>query len=194
VKIVLAGETNVGKTCVAHRYVEDVFSADRHITVGASFLAKRIEKDGNMYKLHIWDTAGEAKFHSITPLYYRNADICLLVYSVIDKDSITRLPRWLKDIHDNAPEGVVIVLIGNKSDLAEEHREVKYEEGKKIADENKILFAETSAFSASGIAEAFDEALSRLPPPRVDPTDPVQGPQMRDIIGGGGGKKMNCCK
>uniref|UniRef100_A0A669QXI3 RAB2A, member RAS oncogene family n=1 Tax=Phasianus colchicus TaxID=9054 RepID=A0A669QXI3_PHACC len=124
------------------------------LTIGVEFGARMITIDGKQIKLQIWDTAGQESFRSITRSYYRGAAGALLVYDITRRDTFNHLTTWLEDARQHSNSNMVIMLIGNKSDL-ESRREVKKEEGEAFAREHGLIFMETSAKTASNVEEAF---------------------------------------
>ena len=135
-KIVLVGNSAVGKTCIATRYKEGKFTNDHKPTVGASYFQKNFQfPDGSTLKLHIWDTAGQEKFKSVAPLYYKDAHAALIVYAIDDEASFIAVDNWIEQLqmHSNMDKMVKIV-VGNKSDLEKERRKVPMKDGKKYAE------------------------------------------------------------
>uniref|UniRef100_A0A3Q3XHJ1 Uncharacterized protein n=1 Tax=Mola mola TaxID=94237 RepID=A0A3Q3XHJ1_MOLML len=131
-----------------------LFQPVHDLTIGVEFGARMITIDGKQIKLQIWDTAGQESFRSITRSYYRGAAGALLVYDITRRDTFNHLTTWLEDARQHSNSNMVIMLIGNKSDL-ESRREVKKEEGEAFAREHGLIFMETSAKTASNVEEAF---------------------------------------
>lgn len=153
-KYIIIGDTGVGKSCLLLQFTDNRFRPDHDLTIGIEFGARLITVDGKAIKLQIWDTAGQESFRSITRAYYRGATGALLVYDISRRDTFNHLARWLEEARQNANPNMVIMLIGNKSDL-EDGREVAYEEGARFAQENGLIFLETSAKTAANVEEAF---------------------------------------
>lgn len=154
-KVVLVGDTKVGKSCILSRFVQGTFDRDIPATIGAAFFTKVLTTSSGNVRLQLWDTAGQEKFRSLTPMYYRSAAVAVLVYDVTSKDSLEGLEAWSAEIADKAPHNIKIVVIGNKTDLTEE-RQVREEEGRELADQlNAVVFGETSAKNGDGIEEVF---------------------------------------
>ena len=154
-KILLLGDCAVGKSCLLLRYCDDSFQEAHLTTIGLDFRLKTINlKDDRKVKIQIWDTAGEDRFRSITRNYYKGAKGILLIFDVTDKETFTHVRDWIERIHEESPEGITICLVGNKIDM-NESRVISNEEGKKIADEFKIPYFETSAKSNIGVEEVF---------------------------------------
>ena len=158
-KILTIGESGVGKTCVLRRFVENKFLKNHLATIGIDFKTKTLNINNQEIKLKIWDTAGQERFRNITTQYYKGADGIVLVYDVTDESSYEKIRDWMEQILSNTQqEEIGLVLLGNKCDM--EPRSVTEEMGKKMAEELKIEYYETSALNGQGIKEAF-EALTR---------------------------------
>ncbi|KAK2523459.1 Rab2a [Columba livia] len=145
---------SVGKSCLLLQFTDKRFQPVHDLTIGVEFGARMITIDGKQIKLQIWDTAGQESFRSITRSYYRGAAGALLVYDITRRDTFNHLTTWLEDARQHSNSNMVIMLIGNKSDL-ESRREVKKEEGEAFAREHGLIFMETSAKTASNVEEAF---------------------------------------
>ncbi|EHH64189.1 hypothetical protein EGM_17348, partial [Macaca fascicularis] len=146
--------SGVGKSCLLLQFTDKRFQPVHDLTIGVEFGARMITIDGKQIKLQIWDTAGQESFRSITRSYYRGAAGALLVYDITRRDTFNHLTTWLEDARQHSNSNMVIMLIGNKSDL-ESRREVKKEEGEAFAREHGLIFMETSAKTASNVEEAF---------------------------------------
>lgn len=144
----------VGKSCLLLQFTDKRFQPVHDLTIGVEFGARMITIDGKQIKLQIWDTAGQEAFRSITRSYYRGAAGALLVYDITRRDTFNHLTTWLEDARQHSNSNMVIMLIGNKSDL-ESRREVKKEEGEAFAREHGLIFMETSAKTAANVEEAF---------------------------------------
>ena len=158
-KVLLLGNSNVGKSSLFLRFVDDIWNDTFVPTIGVDFKIKTFELDNKKIKMQIWDTAGQERFKNIIASYYRGAHGILLIYDVTDKDSFKNLQNWLIEIEKNANKNVLKVLIGNKSDL-EDKRVINYNEGKEFADSYGLKFIETSAKKNCNVNEAF-ETLGR---------------------------------
>ena len=155
-KILTIGESGVGKTCVLRRFVENKFLKNHLATIGIDFKTKTLNINNQEIKLKIWDTAGQERFRNITTQYYKGADGIVLVYDVTDESSYEKIRDWMEQILSNTQqEEIGLVLLGNKCDM--EPRSVSEEMGKKMAEELKITYYETSALNGQGIKEAFEE-------------------------------------
>jgi len=163
-KYIIIGDTGVGKSCLLLQFTDKRFRTDHDLTIGVEFGARLISinpgggnsKQNKNVKLQIWDTAGQESFKSITRSYYRGAIGALLVYDVTRRDTFNHLEHWLREAkeHDR-DDRMVIMLIGNKSDLAAMQREVSEEEGRKFAADHGLHFIETSAKTAQNVDQAF---------------------------------------
>ncbi|XP_063781058.1 ras-related protein Rab-10-like [Pseudophryne corroboree] len=152
-KLVMAGDSNVGKTCIVSRYTDNTIPSYIS-TVGIDFKTKTINIDDAELKLQIWDTAGQERFHTLSVSYFRGAQGFVLVYDITNPDSFENTSLWMKDITMKAGEEVEVVLLGNKCDM-EDKREVSKERGEKLAWEYGIPFYETSAKENINIENAF---------------------------------------
>nr|XP_045254238.1 ras-related protein Rab-2A isoform X1 [Macaca fascicularis] len=161
-KYIIIGDTGVGKSCLLLQFTDKRFQPVHDLTIGVEFGARMITIDGKQIKLQIWDTAGQESFRSITRSYYRGAAGALLVYDITRRDTFNHLTTWLEDARQHSNSNMVIMLIGNKSDL-ESRREVKKEEGEAFAREHGLIFMETSAKTASNVEEAFIRDFTGAP-------------------------------
>jgi len=153
-KFIVIGDAAVGKSCILYRFTDNKFKSDSTHTIGVEFGSKIIEVGGKFIKLQIWDTAGQERFRSVTRSYYRGAAGCILVYDMSSRESYTHLSNWLNDARALATSELVIVLVGNKADLQEE-REVTFLEASRFAQENDLMFLESSAKTGDNIEEVF---------------------------------------
>lgn len=166
IKLVLLGEAAVGKSSIVLRFVSNDFSENKEPTIGAAFLTQRVNIDDHIVKFEIWDTAGQERFASLAPMYYRNAQAALVVYDVTKPQSFIKARHWVKELHEQASQDIIIALIGNKIDLLEndpDGRKVAKEEAEKLAEEKNLLFFETSAKTAVHINEVFLKIGETIP-------------------------------
>ncbi|CAF3331801.1 unnamed protein product [Rotaria socialis] len=159
-KLLLIGDSGVGKTCILFRFSDDSFNASFISTIGIDFKIKTIELDGRKIKLQIWDTAGQERFHTITTSYYRGATGIMLVYDVTQARSFENINKWLRNIDDHASDDVVKMLVGNKCDM-DDKRCITRARGEALAREHAIPFLETSAKNNVNVEKAFFE-MARL--------------------------------
>ncbi|XP_011308687.1 ras-related protein Rab-37 isoform X4 [Fopius arisanus] len=171
-KVMLLGDSGVGKTCLLTRFRHGRFLSGNHIsTVGIDFRNKVVTVGDTRIKLQIWDTAGQERFRSVTHAYYRDAHALLLLYDVTNKTSYDNIRAWLGEIREYAQNDVVIMLLGNKADCGTE-RMVKKEDGKRLADEYDVPFMETSARTGANVELAFFAIAKQLKARKnVDPDD-----------------------
>jgi Ras-related protein Rab-1A len=153
-KIVMLGNSSVGKTSLHTRITENTFKRQYQCTISVDFRCRVIQLDSTVIKAQVWDTAGAERYRSISRLYYRVTQGIFLVYNVTDRTSFSCVPQWLSEIREFAPKDVVLLLLGNKSDL-DTQRVVSFEEGKALADEFEISFMETSAKTSANVEAAF---------------------------------------
>jgi len=160
-KVVLIGDTGVGKSNLLSRFTRNEFNLDSKSTIGVEFATKSIQAEGKTIKAQIWDTAGQERYRAITSAYYRGAVGALLVYSMDQHGTFENVERWLKELRDHAEANIVVMLVGNKSDLRH-LRAVETEEATKFAEDNGLAFIETSALDASGVDTAFQRILTEI--------------------------------
>ena len=154
-KIMVIGESKVGKGDLIKRYTQDKFAGVYLTTVGVDFQDKVIQIEDKKIRLQIWDTAGQERFRNIAKNYFHSSDGILLIYDITDLNSFTSLNYWIELIKDNSPENVKLVLVGNKSHL-EEERKVSKEQGEEFAKKYNIKFFEASAKEGINVNETFE--------------------------------------
>jgi Ras-related protein Rab-1A len=152
-KLLLIGDSGVGKSCLLLRFADDSYLESYISTIGVDFKIRTVELDGKTIKLQIWDTAGQERFRTITSSYYRGAHGIIVVYDVTDQESFNNVKQWLNEIDRYANENVNKLLVGNKSDLTA--KKVDTKTAKAFADEIGIPFLETSAKNATNVEQAF---------------------------------------
>ncbi|XP_001368638.3 ras-related protein Rab-8A isoform X1 [Monodelphis domestica] len=153
-KLLLIGDSGVGKTCVLFRFSEDAFNSTFISTIGIDFKIRTIELDGKRIKLQIWDTAGQERFRTITTAYYRGAMGIMLVYDITNEKSFDNIRNWIRNIEEHASADVEKMILGNKCDV-NERRQVSKERGEKLALDYGIKFMETSAKANINVENAF---------------------------------------
>ncbi|KAJ5749941.1 hypothetical protein N7533_006969 [Penicillium manginii] len=159
--MVLIGDSGVGKSNLLSRFTRNEFNLDSKSTIGVEFATRSIQVDSKTIKAQIWDTAGQERYRAITSAYYRGAVGALLVYDISKHQTYENVNRWLKELRDHADSNIVIMLVGNKSDLRH-LRAVPTEEAKQFASENNLSFIETSALDASNVELAFQNILTEI--------------------------------
>ena len=198
-KLLLIGNSSVGKSSLLFRFVENVWDDSFVPTIGVDFKLKTLEVNGKKVKLQIWDTAGQERFKNITASYYRGGNGVLVVYDITERESFDNLTSWLIEIEKNANKNVYKLLIGNKCDL-EDKRKVTYQEGKDFAESNGMKFIETSAKDNTKVQEAFELLTSEIMKSAVnkdkgmekkDNTKQIRLSQNTEDISGK--KKGGCC-
>lgn len=160
-KIVIVGDSGVGKTNILLRYLKNEFDTQTKATVGVEFGTKKTRIENSSIKAQIWDTAGQERYRSITSAYYKGAHGALVVYDITRKSSFDSVEKWLSDLKNNGEEKMVIMVIGNKCDM-ETSRAVPIEEGEGKAQRNGVAFLETSALNATNVEKAFDGLINKL--------------------------------
>jgi len=189
-KLLLIGDSGVGKSCLLLRFADDTYTESYISTIGVDFKIRTIELDGKTIKLQIWDTAGQERFRTITSSYYRGAHGIIVVYDTTDQESFNNVKQWLQEIDRYACETVNKLLVGNKCDLTHK-KVVDYQTAKEYADSLGIPFLETSAKNATNVEQAFmtmaAEIKNRMGPPsgagaqaqgvKINPSAPVETQQ-----------------
>ncbi|KAF7456695.1 putative small GTP binding protein rab1a [Cryptosporidium felis] len=153
-KLLLIGDSGVGKSCLLLRFADDTYTDSYISTIGVDFKIRTINLENKTVKLQIWDTAGQERFRTITSSYYRGAHGIIIVYDVTDRDSFDNVKQWIQEIDRYAMENVNKLLVGNKCDLVSK-RVVTSDEGRELADSHGIKFIETSAKNAYNVEQAF---------------------------------------
>ena len=158
VKFIIVGDSSVGKSNILLRFSRNTFDPGHQATLGIEFANKHLIYNNTDYLIQIWDTAGQENFRSVTRAYYKASAVAMVVYDITKEESFEHIQTWLKDCKELAPRTVLLVLVGNKSDL-EEQRVISKERGENLAKENNMMFFETSALNGNGIEEAFQKSI-----------------------------------
>ncbi|KAK1575180.1 hypothetical protein Q3G72_003273 [Acer saccharum] len=160
-KIVLIGDSAVGKSNLLARFARNEFYPNSKSTIGVEFQTQKMEINGKEIKAQIWDTAGQERFRAVTSAYYRGAVGALLVYDISRRQTFDSIGRWLNELHTHSDMNVVTILVGNKSDL-KDAREVTTAEGKTLAEAEGLFFMETSALDSSNVTAAFQTVVKEI--------------------------------
>ncbi|XP_059313513.1 ras-related protein RABA2a-like [Lycium barbarum] len=160
-KVVLIGDSGVGKSNLLSRFTRNEFVLESKSTIGVEFATRTLQVEGRTVKAQIWDTAGQERYRAITSAYYRGALGALLVYDVTKPTTFENVSRWLKELRDHADSNIVIMLIGNKTDL-KHLRAVATEDAQSFAEKEGLSFIETSALEATNVEKSFQTILSEI--------------------------------
>jgi len=192
-KLLLIGDSGVGKSCLLLRFADDTYTDSYISTIGVDFKIRTVDLDTKTIKLQIWDTAGQERFRTITSSYYRGAHGIIIVYDITDKESFDNVRQWLFEIDRYASENVCKLLVGNKNDLKSK-RAVEYEAAKAFADELSIPFLETSAKNATNVEQAFLTMAAQI----KNKIQSAPAPKEKPVVNIGQTQKVNkdstgCC-
>eukprot|EP01018_Ginkgo_biloba_P028530 Gb_30583 [translate_table: standard] len=160
-KAVLIGDSGVGKSNLLSRFTRNEFSLESKSTIGVEFATRSINVDDKLIKAQIWDTAGQERYRAITSAYYRGAVGALLVYDITRHTSFENVERWLKELREHSDSNIVVMLVGNKSDLRH-LRAVSLEDGQNLAEREGLYFIETSALESTNVENAFKQVLTQI--------------------------------
>ena len=160
-KMILIGDSGVGKTNILNRYINNKFLETTKSTVGVELGTKIEEYNNKKIKIQIWDTAGQERYRSITSAYYKGAKGALIVYDITRKNTFDNIDKWITDLKLNGDKNICIIILGNKSDLIDK-REINKNDGIKKAEMYKTAFLETSALNGDNISKAFDELIEQI--------------------------------
>ena len=199
-KVVLLGDTSVGKTSILQRFAKGQFKKDQDATIGAHFMSKIVElpqANNAQIKLQVWDTAGQEKYRSVTPIYFRDAAAAIIVFDITSKQTLDNAEGWINDLRSYAPNHIIIGLAGNKSDLYAKE-EVSIQMGKDFALKHQVeIFQQTSAKEDTGINELFLKIATKINNNKQEIlANSGSGKQNVNIGNGGQGsekKKKKCC-
>ena len=160
-KYIIIGDASVGKSNILLKYAHNQFKAEYQLTIGVEFGAKNIKIKDKIYRIQIWDTAGQENFRSITRAYYKNSVCALVVYDITNRQSFENVKAWIEDCKSQSPSTILMVLVGNKIDL-DSSRAVSTEEGEDFANMNGMPFFETSAKSGENIDSIFTNTATEI--------------------------------
>lgn len=160
-KYIIIGDSGVGKSNLLLRYTDNKFNESHVLTLGVEFAAKNVTINNSVFRLQIWDTAGQEQFRSITRSFYKNSACVIMVYDITKKDTFLNIKTWRKDCLQNCYKKVYMVLVGNKAD-DEKNREVSYQEGEQYANENEMIFFESSAKTGNNVNEIFEVSAQQI--------------------------------
>jgi len=160
-KVVLLGESAVGKTSLASRFVNNQFSEFEESTIGAAFLSKSLTINDKTIKFEIWDTAGQERYQSLAPMYYRGAKVGIIVFDITNKSTFDKAKRWVDELRQSGPENILLLLIGNKVDL-ENNRQLTYDECNNYATESDLIYIESSAKKNINVEKIFEEISNNI--------------------------------
>ncbi|KAL0910532.1 hypothetical protein M5K25_021525 [Dendrobium thyrsiflorum] len=160
-KLVLIGDSGVGKSNLLSRFTRNEFNLESKSTIGVEFATKSLNVDGKIIKAQIWDTAGQERYRAITSAYYRGAVGALLVFDVTRRATFENIERWLRELREHTDPNIVVMLVGNKSDLRHLVA-VSTDDGKALAERESLFFMETSALESTNVENAFSEVLTQI--------------------------------
>ena len=160
-KLILIGDSYVGKSNILLKYLKNQFNENSKTTIGVEFGTKNIIINNKRIKIQIWDTAGQERYRSITSAYYKGAKGALIVYDITRKNTFDNIDKWITDLKLNGDKDICIIILGNKSDLIDK-REINKNDGIKKAEMYKTAFLETSALNGDNISKAFDELIEQI--------------------------------
>ena len=160
-KVVLVGDSFVGKTNIMSKYLKNEFHEDSKATVGVEFGSKQFNIEGHIIKAQIWDTAGQERYRAVTNAYYKGAKGAFIVYDITRKETFESVDKWINDIITTCDKGLTIILIGNKSDL-ESQRQISKEQGEEKAKSFELAFLETSALSGENLEKGFNMLINEV--------------------------------
>ena len=161
IKVILIGDSGVGKTNIMSKFLKNQFLENSKATVGVEFGSKLFIHENHKIKAQIWDTAGQEKYKAITGAYYKGSKGALVIYDITRKDTFVNIEKWVNDLKTTGDPKITIIIIGNKNDLADK-RQVTKEEGEEKAKSFGCAFLETSAFSGDNIDKAFDIMVKEI--------------------------------
>ena len=160
-KYIIIGDAAVGKSNLLLRYAHGQFKDEYQLTIGVEFGAKNISINDKIYRIQIWDTAGQENFRSITRAYYKNSVCALVVYDITNRDSFNNISNWIEDCKNQSPKTIFMVLVGNKSDLSDK-RVISIDEGRELAEKYNMIFFETSAKTGDNVDLIFFKSAEEI--------------------------------
>ena len=160
-KYIIIGDEEVGKSNLLSHYIDDRFTSEYQSTIGVEFRAKNVVIRNTTYRIQIWDTSGKENFRSIIRAYYKNTACAFVVYDISNRNSFNNVGTWIEDCRNNSSEKIFMVLIGNKSDLADK-RQVSTEEGRELAEKYEMKFYETSAKTGENVNDIFNDSVDEI--------------------------------
>lgn len=192
-KMLMVGDSGVGKSCLLLRFVDDKFNPSFITTIGIDFKIKTIDLDGTKVKLQIWDTAGQERFRTITTAYYRGAMGIIIVYDVCDQNSYDRVETWYKTVQQHAKEDAQVIIVGNKCD-DEESRAISTQQGEQLAESLGVPFIEASAKTGLNVSDVFYTLARRILAESKGQDEPAEGESSIDVSKGSNtSNNSGCC-
>ena len=198
-KIVVVGDSGVGKTNLIKRFISNEFSGNLKATIGVEFMSKTYRINKHLFKIEIWDTAGQERYKSITAIYYKGSKGALIVYDTTNQTTFENIDKWILELKDKTSNDIKLMIVGNKIDLKDE-RQVKNEDALKKADTLGIPLMETSALEATNVKEAFYDLLKEIYKDMKDKLNNSENKSQNDKKGidlntndNNGKKKSLCC-
>ncbi|CDH59446.1 ras small monomeric gtpase [Lichtheimia corymbifera JMRC:FSU:9682] len=190
-KLVFLGEQSVGKTSLITRFMYDTFDNTYQATIGIDFLSKTMYLEDRTVRLQLWDTAGQERFRSLIPSYIRDSSVAVVVYDISSRNSFSNTEKWIADVRAERGNEVIIVLVGNKTDLNDK-RTVTLEEGEKKAKELNVMFIETSAKAGHNVKTLFRRIAQALPGMESQSADGKEQMQKVDLNNSDASESSSC--
>lgn len=192
-KLLLLGNSGVGKTCLLLRYCDNIYNESHVATIGIDYLIKQVQYKNKSIKLQIWDTAGQDRFRSITQSYFKGSQGVMLVYDVTSMDSFNSVKHWVTQIKENVKDNdIVILLLGNKLDS--DNREVESNLAEEFADENNLLFMEASAKDNINVAKAFEKLYINIYDSGIVGRETIKKVMIKEELQAESSASSSCCK
>ncbi|GKY92623.1 hypothetical protein MPSEU_000232400 [Mayamaea pseudoterrestris] len=181
-KLVFLGDQSVGKTSIITRFMYDNFDRHYQATIGIDFLSKTMYLDDRTVRLQLWDTAGQERFRSLIPSYIRDSSVAVIVYDVANRSSFLNTAKWVEDVRAERGTDVVICLVGNKTDLGNDKRQVSTEEGEERAKKDGLLFMECSAKAGYNVKSLFRKLATALPGTDANQANGKNAPNASNLV------------